>query len=176
MKKTLIEVIGDPIVFLEELFRRLDDIELDVEKYELDHICYRVESFEEYKIKKNELTEHGDLLTESTVNGRPISTFKLNSPIIFNNRNIYLLELPAPKAKHSYKNGFEHAEFVSKEPLEKIMARYPQYAFEAFGIHKKINPDITLKLGDFCIRFHNQSLLDVIKQEKKHVRPKYNSK
>ncbi len=176
MSKTLADIIGDPIVFLDELFKRLDDIELDVEKYELDHICYRVESFDEYKIKKNELEALGDLLIESTVNGRLISTFKLHSPIVFKNRNIYLVELPAPKAQHSYKRGLEHAEFVSKEPLQKIMARYPQYAFEAFGIHKKINPDITLKLGDFCIRFHNQSLFDVIKEEKKYVRPKHNSK
>jgi predicted metalloenzyme YecM len=176
MSKSLKDVIGDPIIFLEELFKRLDDIELDVEKYELDHICYRVESLDEYKLKKSELEELGELLIESTVNGRLISTFKLNSPIVFKNRNIYLLELPAPKAQHIYKSGLEHAEFVSKEPLEKIMARYPQYAFEAFGIHKKINPDITLKLGDFCIRFHNQSLSDVIKQEKKYVRSKNNSK
>jgi predicted metalloenzyme YecM len=176
MSKTLADIIGDPIVFLEELFKRLEDIELDVEKYELDHICYRVESLDEYKVKKLELESFGELLIESTVNGRLISTFKLHSPIVYKKRSIYLVELPAPKTQHSYKNGLEHAEFVSREPLEKIMARYPQYAFEAFGIHKKINPDITLKLGDFCIRFHNQSLFDVIKQEKKHVRSKYNSK
>ena len=176
MSKTLTEVIGDPILFLEELFKRLDDIELDVEKYELDHICYRVETKEEYLQKKLEMAPLGDLLIESTVNGRSIATYKLHSPIVFRNRSIFLIELPAPKSQHSYKSGLEHAEFVTKEPLEKIMSRYPQYAFEAFGIHKKINPDITLKLGEFCIRFHNQSLFDVIKQEKKYVRPKHNSK
>ena len=78
-----------------------------------------------------------------------------------------MVELPAPKSSHSYTSGLEHVEFVTKEPLQKIIERYPQYSFEAFGIHKKINADITLKLGEYCIRFHNQNLEDVIKLEKK---------
>lgn len=170
MKKSLAEVIGDPVVFLDDLFSKIDDIELNVDRYELDHICYRVESVDLYKTKKEELSHHGELLVESMVNGRLISTFKLFDPIVYKKRKIYLIELPSPKSSHSYSNGLEHVEFVTKEPLQKIMERYPQYSFEAFGIHKKINADITLKLGDYCIRFHNQSLEDVIKLEKKHRR------
>lgn len=167
MTKPLNDIITDPQIFLEKLFSMLEDIDLDVSPYYLDHICYRVASLEEYHQKKQELTEHGILLVESMVNGRLISTFKLHHPITYKNRNIDLIELPAPKSSHSYASGLEHVEFVTKEPLQKIIQRYPQYAFEAFGIHKKINADITLKLGDYCIRFHNQSLEDVIKLEKK---------
>ena len=163
--KSLNEVIGDPLLFLEDLFGLLDEIELDVEKYELDHICYRVDSVEMYKTKKEELSHLGKLLIESMVNGRMISTFKLLEPIVYKKRSIYLVELPSPKKSHSYKVGLEHVEFVTREPLQKIMEKYPQYSFEAFGIHKKINADITLKLGDYCIRFHNQSLEDIIKLE-----------
>lgn len=167
MEKKLSEIIGDPIFFLDDLFKRLDDIELDVESYELDHICYRVETTAEYEIKKKELLSLGELLIESMVNGRMISTFKLFTPIEFKKRKIYLLELPSPKSQHSYKSGLEHVEFVTKLPLQKIVDKYPQYSFEVFGIHKKINADITLKLGEYCIRFHNQSLEEVIKLEKK---------
>jgi uncharacterized protein len=167
MQKTLEDIIGDPQFFLEELFSKISDIELKVDNYELDHICYRVQSLDEYKIKKEELKNFGELLVESIVNGRLISTFKLNDPILYKNRKIFLIELPAPKPMHSYPSGLEHAEFVTKEPLQKIIDRYPQYSFEAFGIHKKINADITLKLGNYCIRFHNQSLEEIIKMEKK---------
>lgn len=167
-KVALSEIIGDPIVFLEQLFFMIEDIGLNLDKYLLDHICYRVSTAEEYKTKKDDLTDHGALLAESIVNGRYISTFKLKEPITFRNRKIYLIELPSPKEEKSYKTGLEHAEFVTKEPLQKIIDRYPQYAFEAFGIHKKTNPDITLKLGEFCIRFHNQTLEDVIKEERGH--------
>ena len=166
MTKNLTEIIGDPLLFLDDLFSKISDIELKVEHYELDHICYRVQSVDEYKIKKEELKNFGELLIESLVNGRLISTFKLHDPIVYKNRKIFLVELPAPKAIHSYPSGLEHAEFVTKEPLQKIIDRYPQYSFEAFGIHKKINADITLKLGDYCIRFHNQSLEEIIKMEK----------
>lgn len=167
MSKSLSEVISDPIVFLEDLFSKIEDIDLDVENFELDHICYRVESVGEYNSKKLELLNFGELLVESMVGGRLISTFKLKEPILFRNRKIYLVELPSPKSSHSYKTGLEHAEFVTKQPLQKIVDRYPQYSFEVFGIHKKINADITLKLGEYCIRFHNQSLEEVIKLEKR---------
>ncbi len=170
MQKKLSDIIGDPITFLEDLFSKLDDIDLDVEDYELDHICYRVDSIEQYKSKKEDLMPLGELLVESMVNGRLISTFKLHEPIVFRQRRIFLIELPGPKNGHSYKNGLEHAEFVTISPLQKIVERYPQYSFEIFGIHKNINADITLKLGEYCIRFHNQSLEDVIKLEKKMYR------
>ena len=88
MEKTLAEVIGDPIAFLDDLFSKLADIELKVDNYELDHICYRVTSNNEYKTKKEELTNFGELLVESMVNGRLISTFKLHEPILFKNRKI----------------------------------------------------------------------------------------
>lgn len=171
-KKPLEEIIGNPLTFLQEIFSRIEDIELNVDRYFMDHICYRVDSDENYRLKREELRHHGELLIESMVNGRLISTFKLNDPIVFKERKIELLELPAPKSGHSYRPGLEHVEFVTKEPLQKIVDRYPQYAFEVFGIHKKINADITLKLGDYCIRFHNQALEDVIKLEKKHSHKK----
>lgn len=176
MDQTLESIIGDPHLFLEELFKLMDDIELDVSKYELDHICYRVDSIENYRTKKIQLQSFGKILAETMVNGRLISTFKLNSPIIFRNRNIFLIELPSPKSGHRYSNGLEHAEFVTKDSLQSIINKYPQYAFESFGIHKKINADITLKLGPYCIRFHNQSLEDVIKQEQKYVKSKHHTK
>jgi predicted metalloenzyme YecM len=174
---SLNDCIGDPLVFLDTLFKMIEDIELDIiEKLELDHICFRVGTIEEYKNKKEELLAFGELLVESPVNGRLISTFKLREPIIFNSRKIYLIELPQPKNTFTYKTGLEHAEFVTREPLQKVVNRYPQFAFETFGINKKINADITLKLGNFCIRFHNQSLEDVIKLEKRNGRPKNYSK
>ncbi len=175
-KKLLNEHFGNPIDFLEELFSRLSSIELSLDAYELDHICYRVESLEQYISKKNELSLFGDLLAESLVSGRKISTFKLFEPILFRERTINIIELPAPKNGNQYRSGFEHAEFVTKIPLHEIVKKYPQYAFEIYGIHKKTNADITLKLGDYCIRFHNQSLEDVINEEIKYGRSKNNTK
>ena len=89
-----------------------------------------------------------------------------HSPILYKGRKIDVLELPAPKPGHSYASGLEHVEFVAKESLQSIVDAYPSCSFETQGINKEINADITLRLGEYCIRFHNQTLEDVIAQEK----------
>lgn len=168
--KTNSDVLGDYNKFLEEIFTMFDELDLMVKIEQVDHLCYRVKTLKDYEAKKLEFNEIGELLIESMVNGRNICTYKLNSPIIFKDKTIPLVELPAPKNSHSYDNGLEHLEFVTKEPLQKIVDRHPHLMFETFGINKKINADITLKLGQYCIRFHSQSLEDVIKLEKKGKR------
>lgn len=173
--KSLIDIIGDYHKFLEEIFFMIDDIDLDVHNMILDHICFRVATIEEYQNKKIELAELGILLTESIVNERNIATYKLHHPIEYKDRKIFLIELPSPKETNNYTTGLEHVEFVTKDNLQKIVNRYPQFAFETFGINKRINPDITLKLGKYCLRFHNQHLEDVIKGERVS-RPQINSK
>ena len=162
MAKALSDIITDPHVYLENLFSKLDNIGLNLDDCYLDHICYRVATEAEYQTKKVELLDHGSLLIESMINGRMISTYKLHSPIHFNNRIIDVLELPAPKAGANHKSGLEHVEFVTKAPLINIVERYPALKFEVSGIDKKINADITLKFDGECIRFHNQTLEDVI--------------
>ena len=165
--KTNQDVLGDYNKFLDDIFTMFEELDLMVKIEAVDHICYRVKTLDDYKNKKVEFNEIGELLIESMVNGRNICTYKLNTPLIYKDKTIPLVELPAPKNSHSYNNGLEHLEFVTKEPLQKIVDRHPHLMFKTFGINKKINADITLKLGDYCIRFHNQSLEDIIKLEKK---------
>lgn len=166
-KKALNTIISDPKIFLDQLFSLIEKAGMSVDEYFLDHICYRVGSEAEYQQKKAELHEHGDMLIESMVNGRMIATFKLHSPILYKNRKIDVLELPAPKPGHAYASGLEHVEFVSKQSLQSIVDENPACIFETQGINKEINADITLRLGEYCIRFHNQTLEDVIAEEKK---------
>lgn len=160
------DIISDPQVFLDDLFDKAHGI--DLKPYFLDHICYRVGSVEEYLEKKEQLKAHGDMLIESMVNGRMIATFKLHQPIVYKERLIDVVELPAPKPGHSYKSGLEHAEFVSG-PLSDVVEKYPHLEFDTSGINKAINADITLRLGEFCIRFHNQTLESVIAHELKQM-------
>lgn len=164
MAKTLSDIITDPHLYLENLFSKINNLGLlaVVDDCFLDHICYRVSTESEYQSKKIEMLDHATLIIESMVNGRMISTYKLLSPIHFNNRVIDVLELPAPKMGAGHKSGLEHVEFVTLEPLKNIVERYPSLKFETFGIDKKINADITLKFEGECIRFHNQTLEDVI--------------
>ncbi|KAI9345882.1 hypothetical protein DFJ73DRAFT_838969 [Zopfochytrium polystomum] len=104
-----------------------------------DHICLRVETLAEYALRKQELEQLGAaLLTETTIAGRPIATFRLQEPVRVHDarwqgsalpdgdlrfgpkweRHVYVVELPAPKARVPgkglpvYSSGWEHAEFA----------------------------------------------------------------
>lgn len=167
--KKLEEIISDPQVFLSELFSLIEKSGVNVEEDYLDHICYRVGTESEYQTKKEELSHHGKMLIESMVNGRLIATYKLHSPILFKNRKIDVLELPAPKKGASYDSGLEHIEFATTKPLQTIVDKYAHLPFEVGGINKSINADITLRLPPYCIRFHNQTLEEVIAAELKGI-------
>lgn len=106
------------------------------------------------------------LLIESEVNGRPISTFKLNTPIRYKGYFIDLLELPAPKAGKDTIEGFEHIEVVSKNSFKQIIEENPMCSFSTSGLVKDFNQELALNLGTFTVKFHYLSLESVVSFEK----------
>ncbi|PIZ95019.1 MAG: hypothetical protein COX80_05185 [Candidatus Magasanikbacteria bacterium CG_4_10_14_0_2_um_filter_33_14] len=156
------ELLGDVSPFLERLFLLLKKDHIDVSNYELDHVCYRVETMKRYKELKKKLKRYGDLLSETEIGGRPISTFKLYKPLQFANRNIYCIELPAPKDNSFYKEGYEHAEFVIDLSFQDFMNLYRRVNFETKALSKPINPDISIKYDGLSVKFHQHSLEYVI--------------
>ena len=46
-------------IFLDSLFENIDSYKIDVSSYELDHICYRVASIDEYLEMKHVLSQFG---------------------------------------------------------------------------------------------------------------------
>jgi uncharacterized protein len=161
------EILGDVGSFLEKTFFYLDHDGIDVSSYELDHLCYRVDSKERYQKLQAELSRLGTLLNEAEINGRKISTYKLTDPILFNGRQIFLVELPSPKDGSPYPEGLEHSEFVIPERFGDFMKRHPSVPFDLSDIQKKSNPDIKIKYDGFSVKFHNKSLEMVIKTEQK---------
>lgn len=161
--KSIIEILGDPIPFLEQIIASLEEDGIVVDEFQLDHICYRVETLERYEVLKKALTNLGDLLVESPIGGRPIATYKLHQAIVFENRKIDCLELPAPKEGSFYKEGYEHVEFVIKTSFEDFIKTYPKLSFKTKGINKKVNPEISLKYKNFAVKFHHHTLEYVIR-------------
>ena len=66
---SLADIITDPHTYLEDLFGRLEALNLDVSPYYLDHICYRVATQAEYDEKKIALLTYADLIIESMRGG-----------------------------------------------------------------------------------------------------------
>lgn len=151
--------------FLDEIFLELLRCEIDVSYFELDHICYRVETQKEYEKCKIELWELWEHLAENEVGGRLISTYKLAKPIIYQNRKIFVIELPFPKQGSDYKTWFEHVEFVIDEKLEDFIAKHSELEFKTKALSKKINPDISINFWDISVKFHRDSLENIIESE-----------
>jgi len=58
------------------------------------------------------LSEHGELLIESMIGGRPIATYRLTEPLTFRDFKIRCVEVPCPKPGRPYQSGWEHVEFA----------------------------------------------------------------
>jgi uncharacterized protein len=148
--------------FLDKIFNHLSENEVELNDWLIDHLCYRTSSIENYKQMKEKLKVYGDCLIESEVQGRPIATYKLFKPINYKGYIIELIEIPAPKAGKNTKEGFEHIEVVVDVSFEELIKKYDHLSLEKKGLAKKINPDLEIEFDSCAIKFHHQSLEDVI--------------
>ena len=155
--------------FLEKIFLNLGKDGINVSAYELDHICYRVETLQQYDKLKKELDKIADLLRENKVRERFIATYKLHKPIIFRDRKIDVIEIPQPSDHISYKTGWQHAEFVIDESFESFMSKYPKVKFTTDGMQKEVNPELKVVWSDYTVKFHHQSIEYVVKQNEQSL-------
>ena len=156
----------DPSSFLRKLFAALLNSGIDATELELDHLCYRVESMDRYEALRRELNTKSTLLGESIIGGRPIATYRLRDPFLFDDRRIDVVELPAPKPGSPYPEGFEHAEFVVVEDLLAFTEKHPDLPWDLSGSAKPRNAEVRLHFDDLSVKFHRQPLAEVIEQEK----------
>lgn len=148
--------------FLNSIFTNLKSDNIDVSNYELDHICYRVSTNEKYELLKEELSNKWELLLETLISWRNIATFKLNEPLIYKNREISIIEIPAPKIWSDYDDWFEHVEFVIDDTFDDFKKKYSNIIFWEKAINKDINPDIKVQYDGISVKFHHNTLEYVV--------------
>lgn len=134
--------------------------------WHIDHLCFRTESNQRYEELKHDLSTFSKLLIESEVNGRLISTFKLQNAISYEGFDIDLIELPAPKKGKIVKEGFEHFEIVSDLTFEELKHYFSGITIDESGTKKLFNKELEFCFENFAIKFHHQSLESVIHLEK----------
>jgi predicted metalloenzyme YecM len=150
--------------FLTQFFSLVEDhYKIDTLGLEIDHICWRCASQEDYVGMETKLLTIGSLFHKNRHNGRPISLIELDKPIIFRDQHIKLIELPAPKKGKDYLNGFEHAEFVFSKGLGTLVNMYSALPWNTKNIEKAINPDVKLRHEGITLKFHPYSLAHVVK-------------
>lgn len=153
--------------FLELLFQDLAQARIQLPVYwDIDHLCYRAATEESYQKLKDDFSNLGLLLIESQVNGRLISTFKLNEPVYFLDWRIDLVELPAPKSGKVTEEGFEHIEIVCDVPFSELQQKFSHLDMDTKGLSKDYNQELEICLGKRNIKFHHSSLESVINLEK----------
>lgn len=153
--------------FLETVFSRLELEKIEIKKHwNIDHLCFRVCTSEDYLKTSSEFLQFSKLLIESEVNGRLISTFRLNQPIFFKDWVIDVIEVPAPKFGKITKHGFEHFEVVVDLEFEDIIKMYPNVHFDISGLSKELNQELEINFGEYAFKFHHMSLESVIELEK----------
>lgn len=162
------EIIGDHEGFVDDITRRIVGEGFDIGDFsQMDHICYRTVSLDNYDSKKQELANVARLLGETIVNGRPISTFRLNKPIVREPWRIDAIELPAPKPGRAHEEGLEHAELVLYDDIPTFLQKYEGKPFELRAADRGINPEIGLQLGEYSVKFHLLNLPTVVYLEQK---------
>lgn len=165
---SLKDVIGNYDIFLKDIISRITKEGFDFADFvQLDHMCYRTVSKENYADKKAELSKLGEILTETMVNGRPIATFRLKKPVIFDRWRIDCIELPAPKDNDAHSEGLEHVEFVLYDPIDEFLDKYSDKKFEMRAADRGVNPEIGYSLDGFSVKFHILSLQTATYLEKK---------
>jgi len=159
---------------------------IDVSNFQADHVCYRTDSIEQYNelVEALQSSEDYSLLIESPIGGRMIATFKLTTPIKITSldgslRTIDVVEIPSPKEESVYRAGLEHVEFVLGDQGDDIsplndnihqavltthMTKYPDVKWNTKALTKVCNPDISIKLGEWSVKFHLMPLECVIRR------------
>lgn len=161
-------LLGDYSTFLTRILQKVEDEGFDLNDFvQIDHICFRTSSLENYAKKKDELQSIAKLLGETEVNGRPICTFRLQKPIVHDRWRIDAIELPAPKEGSNYRDRLEHIEFVLYDDIPTFLAKYSDKSFNLKSADRGINPEVALQLGEDQVKFHLLNLPTVVFIEQK---------
>ncbi|MFZ3229428.1 MAG: VOC family protein [Pseudobdellovibrio sp.] len=166
--QTIESLLASGEQFLKNLIIELNHLKLNTSQMIIDHLCFRVETLEQYHSYKKLFLLQSTLLTETVFNGRLISTFKLNKGLKVGDKVIDCVELPAPKSGVHYSLGFEHAEFIIKETFETFIKRYPNFNFNISG-NLMTNPELTFKAKAGQAKFHYTTLERVIEIEQSKI-------
>lgn len=155
-------IIGDYKSFLDKIFQNLEKAGFSVDEFkELDHIAYRTETIEGYEEIKKELIELSEASSDKFFNGRRILVCRLKTPLVYGDFSIEGIEVLAPKENNKFKDGLEHAEFVTKSTLEEFREKHHDVDFNLDAYDREENRELIVNFESCAAKFHEQSLLKV---------------
>ena len=105
------------------------------------------------------------MFVENVHHGRPIAKFILNEPLRLRHYETSVIELPAPKIGKTYQRGLEHFEMTVGKTFEEFRKKFHSLWMgqDNSGPYNQ-TVFIALKSG-FTIKFHERTILEVLKLE-----------
>lgn len=108
------------ISFISDLESRLKHIDIVLEDYPVDHICYRAGSSVEYQALFNKFSELSILYTTKHFHERKFHLFVLKEPLKYKSISVPYLEFSQPGGSDNYDTGFQHLELHTNLKVEDL--------------------------------------------------------
>ena len=156
-------------------------------QFSCDHAAIRVNTIAHADLLRNFFSQHGNVISENQINGRPILIIELDTPLMLNNTPVPYVELPYPNDKTYPTEGWEHIELVipgeatsinelkdhsikAVPQLQQVINELPDGIKVKFsspkGDKERIpNPTIAMKKNGICIKLHSHSIKVIIDSE-----------
>lgn len=103
---------SDFLLFEQKIAELAEKMQIDISKFEIDHLAVRVNSCKDAEHWLTALTQCGKIFCDNVVNGRVIYLIELDTPLRFLGQDVSIVELPFPKDKFYPREGWEHIEIV----------------------------------------------------------------
>lgn len=182
--------------YINTLIDKVLDLGIDLTDHYVDHVSFRSGGtggeFERYVELRNQMLSLSELISEEIIpqneNGRPISIFKLNTPIDSKLGKVEYFELPAPRFGKIEIEDFTHIEIVLPEHvtledffdkyennlLGKINKEESDKQIESSNMGVK-NSEIEVDFGEnMKVKFHKEPIWEILIDEKQNAPNKLN--
>lgn len=159
-------IIGDFRAFYAQQKRRLADIGISIEGYELSHLAFRTLTYAEYLEVREGLEALAEANRENVWNGRPISKILLREPLVVEDGvTVPMIELIPPMHQCVYRMGLEHLGVVVGEGVDEFGRRH-RSVLTGQQFQSPVNEPYFVRFYDYTnVKFYRRSLKDVCTME-----------
>ena len=155
------DIIGDYRGFAAQQRDRLLSRGIDITRYALSHIAYRVAEWDEYVRVRGLLEARAVAGRENLWNGRPISLLLFDGLEVLDGKRLPMIELIPPVHQRVYKMGCEHlGVVVGEDGFDTFVETHkPVLTGQQFQGPNSIPDPVYILMEDFThVKFYRQSL------------------
>ncbi|MEH6465902.1 MAG: VOC family protein [Shewanella psychromarinicola] len=165
----------------------IDQLGLENLSLYCDHAALRVNDNHMAQLLADEFSQHGKIISNNIINGRPILIIKLTEPLVIGAMHIQCVELPFPSDKAYPVEGWEHVELVFPSQAQtcqvlaaELIEKAPQLADLIAGNDSEnsdikvkqsspkgdnerlANPTIAFKANGICVKVHPHDIQKIV--------------